>query len=67
MEALKGGNRIFREKFYANSNLLADSVGAMRGELNSALNKYNTYRPHSNLKGKTPMQYIQNILLKDAA
>jgi len=61
------GNRIFREEFYANSNLLADSVGAMRGELNSALNKYNTYRPHSNLKGKTPMQYIQNILLKDAA
>ena len=25
------------------------------------------HRPHSNLKGKTPMQYIQNILLKDPA
>lgn len=61
------GNRIFREEFYANSNLLADSIGAMRIELNKALNKYNTYRPHSNLKGLTPMQYVHNILLKDAA
>jgi Fe2+ or Zn2+ uptake regulation protein len=33
------GNRIFREEFYANSNLLADSIGGMRVELNKALNE----------------------------
>lgn len=31
------GNRIFREEFYANSNLLADFIGAMKIELNNAL------------------------------
>lgn len=56
------GNRIFREEFYEKSNLLADSIGAMRYELSKALDKYNTYRPHFNLKGLTPMQYIGNQL-----
>jgi len=58
------GNRIFREEFYANANLLADSIGAMRFELNKAINKYNTYRPHFALKGLTPLTYIHNHLLK---
>lgn len=61
------GNRTFREEFYADPNLLADSIGALRIELNKALNKYNTYRPHANLKGMTPMQYVHNNLLKTAA
>jgi len=61
------GNRIFREEFYNRNNLLADSICGMRAELSKALNKYNTYRPHFSLKGLTPMQYIQNNLLKVAA
>ena len=61
------GNRIFREEFYARSDFLANSIGAMRADLTKAINKYNTYRPHYALKGLTPMQYIQNHILKVAA
>lgn len=61
------GNRTFREEFYANRNLLADSLGALRHELAKAVNKYNTYRPHFSLKGLTPMSYIQNTFLKATA
>jgi transposase InsO family protein len=61
------GNRIFREEFYARHDILADSVGAFRPELNKAVHKYNTYRPHCALKGLTPMQYILNYLLDAAA
>jgi putative transposase len=39
------GNRTFQEEFYANPNLLADSIGHMRHELSKALNIYNTFRP----------------------
>jgi hypothetical protein len=60
------GNRTFQEEFYANPNLLADSIGHMRHELSKALNIYNTFRPHFNLKGLTPMQYI-NSSHKEAA
>lgn len=55
------GNRIFREEFYNLNTLLADSVGAMKSELAKGLNKYNTYRPHFNLNGLTPMQYIDSM------
>mgnify|MGYP000267007354 CR=1 FL=1 len=58
------GNRTFREEFYNKSNLLADSLGAMKYELKKATAKYNTYRPHRNLKGLTPMQYINNNILQ---
>jgi putative transposase len=50
------GNRTFREKFYACRDLIADSIGAMRFELRKADEKYNTFRPHHTLKGKTPME-----------
>ena len=60
------GNRTFREEFYNKSNLLADSLGAMRAELKKATEKYNTYRPHRALKGLTPMQYINNNILQAA-
>lgn len=60
------GNRTFREEFYNRSNLLADSIGAMRFELNKAIKKYNTYRPHRVLKGLTPMEYLNNHILKAA-
>jgi putative transposase len=60
------GNRTFREEFYDHSNLLADSIGAMRFELKKATEKYNTYRPHRVLKGLTPMEYINNNILKAA-
>lgn len=61
------GNRTFREEFYANRNVFADSLCGLRYELSKAVTKYNTYRPHFSLKGLTPMTYIQNTLLKEAA
>lgn len=61
------GNRIFREEFYNKPNLLADSIGAFRYELSQALLKYNTYRPHFNLNGLTPMQYVHNHILEAAS
>lgn len=60
------GNRTFREEFYNRSDLLDDSVRGMQAALNKALIKYNTYRPHRNLKGLTPMQYINHSYHKAA-
>lgn len=50
------GNRIFREEFYANPKLLADTMPSMRKALTKALHIYNTFRPHHSLKGLTLMQ-----------
>ena len=55
------GNRTFREEFYACRDLLADSIGAIRFELKKAVEKYNGYRPHHALKGKTPFEYLRII------
>ena len=54
------GNRIFREEFYADPNLLADTLTSMREALQQAVKKYNDYRPHAALQGLTPSLYIQN-------
>jgi len=56
------GNRIFREEFYERKDLIADSIGAMSFDLKISIKKYNNFRPHFNLKGLTPMQYIQQNL-----
>jgi len=56
------GNRTFREEFYNRADLLENSVRGMQAALSKALVKYNTYRPHRNLKGLTPMEYIKNTL-----
>ena len=61
------GNRTFREEFYSRIDILADSIGAFRAELAKAVYKYNTYRPHANLNGLTPLQYINSTSLKVAA
>ena len=37
----------------------------MRYQLKKAVKKYNNFRPHYNLKGLTPMQYINNNILID--
>lgn len=55
------GNRTMREEFYARKDLLANSITELRQELDQALKKYNTYRPHFSLKGLTPMEYLQNV------
>jgi putative transposase len=60
------GNRTFREEFYGRPDLLADSIGAMRYELSKAVQKYNSYRPHRNLKGFTPLQYIHSHIQEAA-
>jgi putative transposase len=56
------GNRTFREEFYNRADLLEDSVRDMQAALTRAVKKYNTYRPHRNLKGLTTMEYIKNTL-----
>jgi len=60
------GNRIFREEFYARNDVLADSLGALRYDLAQAVKKYNSYRPHAALSGKTPLECV-NILLAEAS
>lgn len=60
------GNRTFKEEFYYRNDILADSIGAIRYELKKAVHKYNTYRPHKNLAGSTPMAYIQNTISEAA-
>lgn len=61
------GNRTFQEEFYYKSNLLADTVSAFRVDLKKAIDKYNAYRPHANLKGRTPLEYIQSTYSEAAA
>jgi putative transposase len=53
------GNRTFREEFYACRDLIADRIIAMRFDLRKAVKKYNTFRPHHALKGKTPMECLR--------
>ena len=54
------GNKTFREEFYENPDLLADTLTSMRTALQLAVRKYNDYRPHLALNGITPSMYIQN-------
>lgn len=54
------GNRTFREEFYARRDMLADSAGAINAQLQKALHKYNSYRPHANLNMLTPFAYIHS-------
>lgn len=56
------GNRTFREEFYAKPTLLANNIFEMSTELQKAVHKYNTYRPHFSLKGMTPYDYYTSIL-----
>jgi transposase InsO family protein len=58
------GNRTFREEFYARRDMTADSARAINFELQKALRKYNTYRPHANLNMMTPLSYIQASYLE---
>lgn len=53
------GNKIFREEFYADPNLLEDTLNGMRIKLQQAVKKYNEYRPHNSLHGLTPLCYIK--------
>jgi putative transposase len=55
-------NRIMREEFYANPNLIADSIGSMRSELDNMIKKYNNFRPHHSLHGLTPSEYTSSVL-----
>ena len=54
-------NRIFREEFW-HQNLNSSSIGEFKYELQQAVHKYNSYRPHFSLKGKTPYEKLKEIL-----
>lgn len=56
------GNRIFREEFYARNDIQAESLAEFKKELQKAVIKYNTYRPHFSLNGMTPLEYTNQIL-----
>ena len=56
-------NRTMREEFYDDNRVFADSIGAMKSALNSAIFKYNSYRPHHSLGGLTPLQYTNQYLM----
>ena len=60
-------NRIMREEFYEDPNLLADCIPDMRLALATHLRKYNNFRPHYNLKGLTPAEYTKQMLKKPAS
>lgn len=60
------GNKTFREEFYNRPDLLEDSVRGIQAVLTKAVAKYNTFRPHRNLQGLIPMQYIQTTLSEAA-
>lgn len=53
------GNRTFREEFYNQELLGAESFAEIQNALSKALQKYNTFRPHFSLKGLTPMEYLK--------
>lgn len=55
-------NRTFREEFWYRGDINASSVGEFKYELQKAVHKYNSYRPHFGLNGKTPYEYTQEIL-----
>ena len=57
-DGIERSNRIFRDEFYENINMTESSVCGIRRKLLKNVKKYNSYRPNHNLKGKTPLEYI---------
>ena len=55
------GNRIFRDEFYDREEVIADNLHDIKTELHKAVLKYNTFRPHSALKGMTPKEFYDTI------
>jgi len=61
---LRRANRTFREEFYGFCDFYDSKLCDIQSKLNKSLEKYNTYRPHFNLQGDTPMAYIKKWILK---
>ena len=60
-------NRTFREDFYFGcKDNLGENIYEIRWQLDKAVKKYNTYRPHQAIGFKTPIEYF-NILFKKAS
>jgi transposase InsO family protein len=59
-------NRIMREEFYGDNELLklTDSLGGFRNKLKDFIDKYNSYRPHRELDYLTPMEYYGKRMVK---
>ena len=58
------GNRAFRNEFYNQQSLGAESFVEIKNALFKALQKYNTFRPYFSLKGLTPMEYLKTSYRK---
>ena len=59
--ALSASTALFKEEFYYCYDFTVDTIAEIRLEIEKTIDKYNTFRPHKNLGGLTPMQYVQNI------
>ena len=53
---------ISRATYYRRKKAISKSLGEFKRELQKAVTKYSTYRPHFSLNGLTPLGYTNQIL-----
>ena len=58
-------NRTIKEELYHQIQNPLKNITEIRRQRQKVIHKYNNFRPHNNLAGLTPMQYIQNFYLNN--